>query len=113
MQFQKKFSTEKARQKHLFRLRWPYGFRCPRWHHGEAYFHHHRRLCHCKACDYQVSLTAGTVFHKSRTPLTKWFWMIWLMGRQKSGISMLSLQRMLEIKSYKPGLSRRKRWNST
>jgi transposase-like protein len=27
--------------------------------------------------------------------------MIWLMGRQKSGISMLSLQRMLEIKSYK------------
>jgi hypothetical protein len=47
------------------------------------------------------SLTAGTVFHKTRTPLTKWFWMIWLMGRQKSGISMLSLQRMLEIKSYK------------
>ena len=33
--------------------------------------------------------------------MAKWFWMIWLMGRQKSGISMLSLQRMLEIKSYK------------
>ena len=33
--------------------------------------------------------------------VTKWFWLIWLMGRQKSGISMLSLQRMLEIKSYK------------
>jgi transposase-like protein len=33
--------------------------------------------------------------------LTKWFWLIWLMGRQKSGISMLFLQRMLEIKSYK------------
>jgi hypothetical protein len=27
--------------------------------------------------------------------------MIWLMGRQKSGISMLSLQRTLEIKTYK------------
>jgi len=27
--------------------------------------------------------------------------MIFLMGRQKSGISMLSLQRMLEIKDYK------------
>jgi len=34
----------------------------------------------------------------TRTPQ---FWMIWLMGRQKSGISMLSLQRMLEIKTYK------------
>ena len=101
MQFQKKFGTEKACQKHLFRLRWPEGFRCPRCQHGEAYFHRTRQLYHCKACGYQASLTAGTIFHKTRTPLTKWFWMIWLMGRQKSGISMLSLQRMLEIKSYK------------
>src|SRR3974377_2073506 len=101
MQFQKKFGTEKACQKHLFRLRWPEGFRCPRCQHGEAYFQRTRHLYHCKACGYQASLTAGTVFHKTRTPLTKWFWMIWLMGRQKSGISMLSLQRMLEIKSYK------------
>ena len=101
MQFQKKFGTEKACQKHLFRLRWPEGFRRPRCQHTEAYFHRTRHLYHCKACGYQASLTAGTVFHKTRTPLTKWFWMIWLMGRQKSGISMMSLQRMLEIKSYK------------
>jgi hypothetical protein len=31
MQFQKKFGTEKACQEHLFRLRWPEGFRCPRY----------------------------------------------------------------------------------
>jgi len=101
LQFQKRFGTEKACQKHLFRLRWPEGFRCPRCEHREAYSHRTRHLYHCKACGYQASLTAGTVFHKTRTPLTKWFWLIWLMGRQKSGISMLSLQRMLEIKSYK------------
>ena len=46
-------------------------------------------------------MTAGTVFHKTRTPLRKWFWMIFLMARQKSGISMLSAQRMLNSKSYK------------
>ena len=73
MQFQKKFGTEKACQKHLFRLRWPEGFRCPRCQHGEAYVHRTRHLYHCKACGYQVSLTAGTVFHKTRTPLHKWF----------------------------------------
>ena len=39
MQFQKKFGTEKACHKHLFRLRWPQGFRCPRCQHAEAYFH--------------------------------------------------------------------------
>jgi len=101
LQFQRRFGTEKACQRHLFRLRWPDGFRCPRCAHHAAYFQRARELYHCKACGYQASLTAGTVFHKTRTPLSKWFWLIWLMGRQKSGISMLSLQRMLEIKSYK------------
>jgi len=101
LQFQKKFGTEKACQKQLFRMRWPEGFKCPHCSHNEAYFHSTRRLYQCKSCGYQASLTAGTVFHKTRTPLHKWFWMIWLMGRQKSGISMKSLQRMLEIKTYK------------
>ena len=39
MQFQKKFGTEKVCQKHLFRLRWPEGFRCTRCQQSEAYFH--------------------------------------------------------------------------
>jgi transposase-like protein len=99
--FQRRFGTEKACQEHLFRLRWPEGYHCPRCHHNHAYFHRTRHLYQCKACGYQVSLTAGTIFHKTRTPLRKWFWMIFLMGRQKSGISMCSLQRMLEITSYK------------
>src|SRR3974390_196223 len=98
MQVQKKFGTEKACQKHLFLLRWLEGFRCLRCQHGEAYFQRTRHLSHCRACGYQASLTAGNVFHKTRTPLTKWFWMIWLLGRQKSGISMLPSQPMLEIK---------------
>ena len=99
--FQRKFPTEKACQDHLFHLRWPEGYQCPRCYHHDAYFHRTRHLYQCKACGYQASLTAGTIFHKTRTPLRKWFWMIFLMGRQKSGISMCSLQRMLEIRSYK------------
>ncbi len=39
MQCEKKFGTEKACQKHLFRLRRPEGFRCPRCQHDQAYFH--------------------------------------------------------------------------
>jgi transposase-like protein len=101
IEFQQKFATEEACQQHLFRIRWPNGYRCPRCGHDQASFHSTRHLYQCKACKYQVSLTAGTIFHKTRTPLKKWFWMIFLMGRQKSGVSMLSLQRMLEIGSYK------------
>lgn len=101
IEFQRKFATEKACQQHLFALRWPAGYRCPRCGHDKASFHRTRHLYQCKACKYQVSVTAGTIFHKTRIPLRKWFWVTFLMGRQKSGISMLSLQRMLEIKSYK------------
>lgn len=101
IEFQRRFTTQEACQKHLFGLRWPKGYQCPRCGHDQAYFHRTRHLYQCKACGYQASLTAGTIFHKTRTSLTKWFWLIFLMGRQKSGISMLSLQRMLEIKTYK------------
>ena len=101
MEFQRRFSTEKSCRQHLFRLRWPDGYMCPRCGHTKYSFHGTRNLYQCKSCKYQVSVTAGTVFHKTRTPLRKWFWMIFLMARQKSGISMLSLQRMLGIKSYK------------
>ena len=101
IEFQGKFATEKACQYHLFQLRWPEGYHCPRCSYTQASFHTTRSLYQCKACKYQVSLTAGTIFHKTRTPLRKWFWMIFLMGRQKSGISMLSLKRMLEITSYR------------
>jgi transposase-like protein len=101
IEFQQKFATEEACQQHLFSIRWPNGYRCPRCGHDQASFHSTRHLYQCKACKYQASLTAGTIFHKTRTPLKKWFWMIFLMGRQKSGVSMLSLQRMLEIGSYK------------
>jgi len=101
LEFQRKFSTERACQKHLFKLRWPSGYRCPRCGHEAYFFHEPRHLYQCKACKYQVSLTAGTIFHKTRTPLRKWFWMIFMMSRQKSGVSMLNLQRILPIKSYK------------
>lgn len=101
LEFQNKFSTEESCQEHLFKLRWPNGYRCPRCGCEEYYFIGTRHHYQCKTCKYQVSLTAGTVFHKTRTPLRMWFWLIFLMGRQKSGVSMMSLQRMLEIKSYK------------
>ena len=48
-----------------------------------------------------MSVTAGTVFRKTRTPLRKWFWMIFLITQSKHSYSILGLQRLLKIKSYK------------
>jgi transposase-like protein len=51
-------------------------------------------------CARQASVTAGTIFHRSRTPLQTWFAAAWLMTSQKQGISALGLQRALGFGSY-------------
>ncbi|MFP3040279.1 transposase [Treponema primitia] len=57
----------------LFRIRWPRGFICPRCG-GRAYYPVQKRnQFECSVCGYQLSLSAGTLMHKSRIPLEKWF----------------------------------------
>ncbi len=45
-------------------------------------------------------MTAGTIFHRTRTPLSTWFAAIWFVTSQKNGISAQGLQRVLGFKSY-------------
>ena len=51
-------------------------------------------------CGRQTSVTAGTIFHRTRTPLPTWFAAAWLMTGQKQGVSALGLQRALGLGSY-------------
>ena len=52
----------------------------------------------CRACRHQVSLTAGTIFHATKLPLTTWFLAMWLIATAKNGISSVELGRRLGIK---------------
>src|ERR1700730_4524016 len=52
----------------------------------------------CAACRYQASLTAGTILHNTKTPLTVWFWAAYLMTTDKRGVSALLLQRQLALR---------------
>jgi hypothetical protein len=51
----------------------------------------------CATCHRQESATAGTVFHRTRTDLTKWFFAAYLMGRDKRGVSAKFLQREIGV----------------
>ena len=51
-------------------------------------------------CGRQTSVTSGTIFRRTRTPLPTWFAAAWLMSGQKQGISALGLQRALGLGSY-------------
>jgi len=101
LEFQKAFATEEACAQHLQAMRWPEGFVCPRCGHREAWYLRTRRLLVCKGCRAQGSLTAGTIFHKTRTPLLKWYWLLYRMATDKVGVSVAEMQRVLAIKDYK------------
>jgi len=98
-EFQAWFRTDADCLDYLEWLRWPAGFVCPDcgyaggWRLGDGRFE-------CARCQARTSTTAGTVFDRTRTPLTVWFTACWLFATQKDGISALSLQRTLEIGSY-------------
>ena len=69
------------------RLRFAEGFVCPKCGGREFYPIKGRNTYQCRCCRHQTSVTAGTVMHHSRLPLTVWFWAIWLVATDKRGIS--------------------------
>lgn len=84
---------------YLERLRWPDGFVCPVCRERGGWRTAKSRWM-CSACGRQTSVTAGTVFHRIRTPLSTWFAAIWLITSQKNGVSAQGLQRVLGFSSY-------------
>jgi len=98
-EFQAWFRTDADCLDYLEWLRWPAGFVCPDCGYAGGWRLGDGRL-ECARCQARTSTTAGTVFDRTRTPLTVWFTACWLFATQKDGISALSLQRALEIGSY-------------
>jgi transposase-like protein len=99
-QFQSDFATEESCQQYLAACRWPDGFVCPRCGHGRAYELVKQRRRQCAKCRHQVSLTSETILHRTKTPLTCWFWAAYLMTADKRGVSALLLQRQLGLSRY-------------
>ena len=98
-EFDARFGSEDVCREYLVQVRWPNGFVCPRCL-GTKAWRRNRGLMVCASCDYEVSVTAGTVFEGTHKPLTMWFRAIWWVTSQKTGASALSLQRILGLGSY-------------
>ena len=93
LEFAGRFATEERCIEHLAGLRWPGGFVCAGCGGCQAWRLKVRpRIYECTACHRQESVTAGTVLHRTRTDLAKWFLAAYLMGRDKRGVSAKFLQ---------------------
>src|SRR5512141_487268 len=99
-EFLDRFSSEEACLVYLERLRWPLGFVCPKCAAMAAPSRASRGRLLCKDCGHQSTVTAGTIFDKTRTPLKVWLAAAWYLTNQKQGVSALGLQRVLGLGSY-------------
>ena len=99
------FSDETAAREALEAVRWPNGPYCPHCGvteriakvEGEK---HRPGLYYCNTCKGTFTVTVGTVFERSKVPLTKWWLASHLMGSSKKGMSAHQLHRMLGV-TYK------------
>lgn len=98
-EFDRWFASEVRCREYLASLRWPSGYRCSRCEAQDAWMTK-RGLMHCKKCGHQASVTAGTIFHRTRKPLRLWFQVMWWVTAQKIGASAVGLQRVLGLGSY-------------
>ena len=96
------FPDNEACAKYLRKLRWPDTFICPACGiKKEAWIQTRNRMV-CSSWRHQTSITAKTIFDKTRTPLTTWFEAAWHMTTAKNGMSAKTLQRTLGT-SYRVG----------
>lgn len=99
-QFQADFPDDDACLDRIMLLRYgkqPYCPKCDK----ETDFHRiqNRRQYAC-SCGYQLAPCAGTIYEKSRTPLTLWFHSMYLMTATRNGVSAKELERQLGV-TYK------------
>ena len=93
---EKQFPTEDSCLEFIFNTLHSHKCSCG----GEFHKISGRRKYQCSKCRFQIAPTAGTIFHKSDTPLILWFKAILFFSNAKSGVSAKTLQANLEV-TYK------------
>jgi transposase-like protein len=98
--FNRDFETDEACLDFIFKMRYPGGATCKCGANNKFYRIKKRKCYCCSDCGYQISPTAGTIFHKSETPLKSWLFAMFLISNSKNGVSAMELQRQLGV-TYK------------
>jgi len=98
VQFLDWFHSEQACLDYLEKLRWADGLICLKCGVISQVERRSRGRLICPACRHQATVTADTVFDKTRTELRVWFAAIWYITNQKHGVSALGLQRHIPIR---------------
>ncbi|HYA24532.1 MAG TPA: IS1595 family transposase [Terriglobales bacterium] len=92
-----RYGDDQKCRNYLEHLRWPHRVSCPKCGSEKVSSILKRDQYDCDSCRHQFSVTAGTIFHDTHLPLTKWFLATYLLCQSKKGMSAHQLHRMLKI----------------
>jgi transposase-like protein len=97
-----KFGNDQDCRNYLEGLRWHKGVICPKCKGNKvsSILKRDQYNCDSESCRYQFSVTAGTIFHDTHLPLTKWFLATYILCQSRKGMSANQIKRMLGV-SYK------------
>src|ERR687883_14159 len=99
--FNRDYPDDAACLERLRRRRYPDGSTCEKCGRETKYHRDAGRQSYsCQWCGHHVPPTAGTIFHKSTTPLRLWFYAVFKMASARCGISAKQLERELDV-TYK------------
>lgn len=93
------FKTEDDCREYLEWIRWPNGFQCPKCGHAE-FTRTPNGLCRCKKCTFRCSVKTGTIFEDGHKSLKLWFYVIWLLMAQNTGMSAQNFHDVFGFGSY-------------
>ena len=96
--FRQQFPDEDACLEFIKNARWPDGITCARCDRITKHFRiAKRKVYSCEFCGTHISPTAGTIFHKSSTPLMSWSHGIYMMSTTRTDISARQLEREIDV----------------
>ena len=99
IEFDQRFSNIDACYAYLAQAKWPGGFICEKCGSSD-YWLSSKNIYICSKCEHQFSLTAGTIMHGTKKPITYWFKAMWWFTTRKSGVNAVNLQELLGLGSY-------------
>lgn len=96
-EFRAKYPNNDACLDKIFQLRYK-NLVCPKCENDKPFTRvKNRRSYQCPSCGFQVYPTKDTVFEKTTTPLTYWFYAIFLQTTTRNGVAAKELERQLHI----------------
>jgi len=99
--FFKRFPTDHACLDHLMELRFGKRRTCSKCGKDSTFHKRAKRPAYeCANCGYDINPMVGTPFERTRTPLQKWFYAIYLFTTTRHGVPAKELQRQLSV-TYK------------